>query len=127
MAGSIQSRKKALSLIEVCIATGILVILLAAILNSVNQGYRYLRKTRLQTVASFLAQEAMELKFSWNTATNDTLNTVTSFPDFQREVIVSNAPWYVGRLRKIQVNVNWQENGATKTLTLQAYKAKESP
>jgi type II secretory pathway pseudopilin PulG len=118
----IPQRKAGLSLVEVCVAIGILVIMLSAVISSMSQGYRYLRKTRLQTVAQFLAQEAMELKFTWALAANDTLANVTGFPGFQREVIVTNPALTHAQLKKITVNVVWQEHGANKTFTLQSYK-----
>jgi len=63
---SIEDMKKALSLIEVCISIAIITIILASIVNIYTQGYRNLRKSRVNTAVYNLARQVMEQYLDWD-------------------------------------------------------------
>jgi Tfp pilus assembly protein PilV len=120
-----------LSLIEVCIAIVVLAVILTSLSSVFNQGYRFLRKTRLSQTACFLAQEKME-QLLHNNATFDYLATINGtenplpapFQNFWRTVNVTS-PAAAGTnatvnasLALINVKVYWQGQRGQQNFTL---------
>jgi len=81
-----------LSLIEVCLAIAILAIIFTNLSFIFDQGYMFLRKTRLSRQAFFLAEEKMEELLHENTVnspTNEAKARLDSpFEAFQRSVSI---------------------------------------
>lgn len=59
--------KKGLSLIEVCISIAIVAIVLASMVGIFSQGYKYLRKSRVNTAVYNLANQLIEQYSNWAT------------------------------------------------------------
>lgn len=118
--------KKGFSLIEICIAIALLAIILGFMLKIFSQGYRYVRKSKLQTVACFLAQEKTEENSVWpppdgtGTHTED-YGSIADFPDFKRVVVIADDPiptLPAGSLKQLDVTVYWQGERGQRSLTL---------
>jgi len=129
--GIISYEKKAFRLIEICISIVIVLIILASMLRIFSQGYWYLRKSRMQTIACFLAQEKMEENSVWpppdgtGTHTEDYGN-IADFPDFKRVVVITDNPISTlpsGSLKQLEVTVYWQGQKEEQSLTLESLKA----
>jgi len=114
-----QPEKKGLSLIEVVPAIAILMAILLSMTGIFSQGYRYLRKSRMQTVACALAQEKVEAQSVWPpSSSNEAYGTITGFLNFRRVCAVANDPTYPTSLRSITVTVFWQGEKGEQSLTL---------
>jgi prepilin-type N-terminal cleavage/methylation domain-containing protein len=123
-----------LSLIEVCVAIAILAIILVSLSGIFNQGYRFLRKTRMNYFACFLAQEQMEnlthqYIFPLLDADRGCFNrTVTSLggpsQNFTRQVNISypatvgSVPAVRANLAEINVTVSWRGQTGVQNFTL---------
>jgi prepilin-type N-terminal cleavage/methylation domain-containing protein len=57
-------KKRGLSLVESIVATAILAIILVSVFAIFQQGYVYMRKTRMATTAYFLAQSKLEESYN---------------------------------------------------------------
>jgi len=123
-------RINGLSLIEVCLATVILAIILASLSSVFTQGYRFLRKTRMSHLACFLAQEQMEKlldnsTFSYLGSINGSQSLTAPYQDFNGTVNITFPVSGVGSnatvdsyLARINVTVSWQGQKGIQNLTL---------
>jgi prepilin-type N-terminal cleavage/methylation domain-containing protein len=115
-----------LSLIEVCVAIAILAIILTSLSGIFNQGYRFLRKTRMTHLACLLAQEQMERLMHDNIFPFlGSLNrTVSLGDDFRGQVNVTSPasepsdPAIQAFLAEIKVMVFWQGQSSEQNFTL---------
>ncbi|OQX54089.1 MAG: hypothetical protein B5M48_01655 [Candidatus Omnitrophica bacterium 4484_213] len=135
--------KKALGLIEVCISIAIITIILASIVNIYTQGYRNLRKSRVNTAVYNLAKGFMEDYSDWSTlisltgsdppasgtytdnpTVSDpfdpiTLNNITYTPTLD----ITDGPTNPNLLKQLNVSISWVEGGITKTFVVTTLKA----
>ncbi|MDD5729547.1 MAG: hypothetical protein PHN57_00250 [Candidatus Omnitrophica bacterium] len=116
------SRRKGLSLVEVCLAMAILVTIVAVMAHSINEGYSYLRKTRLLTIGQFLAQEAMEENCTWP-AVAAARAAVPGFSGFDRQITVVTPALGYNDLAQVQVSVYWQGDKGEQSFVLKTYVA----
>lgn len=131
--------KKALSLIEVCIAIVIVSIVLVSMVGIFSQGYRYLRKSRTRTGAYNLAKGIMEQYSDW--ATLDKLNSISCTEDgivanntynstnqpacsqyvfnnitlnnnitYTPQLNITDGPSFPTELKQLNVTINWTES-----------------
>ena len=118
-----------LSLIEVCVAIAILAIILVSLSGIFNQGYRFLRKTRMNNLACFLAQQQIEnltheYIFADIDSFNGTMNLSDSIHNFTGQVNISypvseSAHSEVNaNLSQINVTVSWQGQSGVQNFTL---------
>jgi prepilin-type N-terminal cleavage/methylation domain-containing protein len=122
-----------LSLIEVCIAIAILAIVLVSLSGIFNQGYRFLRKARMNHLACLLAQEQMEnltneYIFTDLNANIDYFNQTEvlsgPFQGFNRTVNVTywasegSDPLVREDLAQINVTVSWQGQSGVQNYNL---------
>jgi len=128
-----------LSLIEVCLAIAILAIIFTNLSFIFDQGYLFLRKTRLSRQAFLLAEERMEELLHENTV--DSPNTYNEtkglkpydppFEAFKREVIINKTATSVlgcggpgvaagceGRLAEVNVTIYWNGTSGEQSFSL---------
>jgi prepilin-type N-terminal cleavage/methylation domain-containing protein len=122
---------RGLSLVEVCIAIAILAILLSSLSGIFNQGYRFLRKTRMTHLACFLAQQEMEkLMHNYTVeilknggSLNSSANLNPPFENFMGQVNITY-PSSEGNssiqpyLAQINVTVSWPGQSGVQNFTL---------
>ncbi|MCX5708735.1 MAG: prepilin-type N-terminal cleavage/methylation domain-containing protein [Candidatus Omnitrophica bacterium] len=116
---------RGLSLIEVCVAIAIMAIILVSLSGIFNQGYRFLRKTRMNHLACLLAQEQMEnLTHEYIFPSPGSFNNVENLGDFTRQVILicpaaqGSDPAVNATLAEISVTVSWQGQSGVQSFTL---------
>ena len=118
-----------LSLIEVCVAIAIVAIILTSLSGIFNQGYRFLRKTRMNHLACLLAQKQIENLtheniFSHLGSLNGTGTLGAPFQDFSGQVNVTcpasepSDPAVRAYLAEINVTVSWQGQSGVQNFTL---------
>lgn len=114
-------QRKGLSIIEVFVAIAISGILIVFIMDISGQADANLRRTRMKIIAYCLAQEKMEEKSDWASAstgtTTENYGTISGFSDFRRICTVTNDPTNEGilGLRGINVTVYWFGRGNIET------------
>jgi prepilin-type N-terminal cleavage/methylation domain-containing protein len=130
-----KTRQKGLNLIEVAISLAIFAVIIVSILNIFSQGYRYLRKNRMDFIACFLAQEKMEgllnASYVFSNPANMSKAAVSNFTDFQIGVNFTSPPQgfsspYYDNLAQINVTVYWQGQTGEQNFTLATYLANVS-
>lgn len=123
-----------LSLIEVCLAIAILAVIFANLSFIFNQGYLFLRKTRLSRQAFFLAEERMEYLLIANAVNDpDSFNVTPKqpvgapFEAFQYEVSIKNDTSAVlsctgggcgGKLAEVNVTIYWNGTSGEQNFSL---------
>jgi prepilin-type N-terminal cleavage/methylation domain-containing protein len=120
-----------LSLIEVCIAIAILAVMLTSFSGIFNQGYRFLRKARMNNLACLLAQEQMEKllhnsSFSYLGSINGATQPLSApYQDFSGQVNITYPATGEGssssvdaNLTRITVTIYWQGQSGQQNLTL---------
>jgi len=129
--------KKALSLIEVCVAIVIVAIVLASMLGVFSKGYWHLRKTRTRTVAYNLARGITEQYSNWTALVTiagspPAIGTYTNPPDpvilnnvtYTPSLAISNGPGPdPNRLKRLNITISWVEDGVAKNFTVTTLKA----
>lgn len=127
-----REKKRGLSLVETCVAITIVMIILGSLVMIFSQGYRFLRKARMEVYACFLAQEKMEelstagdaALFSNPDSHDESKAAMASpFAQFQREVNVICPYLGYNDLAHIIVTVYWQGQKAEKSLRYETLKA----
>jgi Tfp pilus assembly protein PilV len=122
-----KDNRKGLNLIEVVIATFLYLIIMVSLLNVFNQGYRFLRKSRMAQTAYFLAQEKMEEVLTGSVfpgpgSHNETRANVTNFTDLQRQVNFTCPPAWLNSsysgLAAVNVTVYWQGQQGEQSFSL---------
>jgi prepilin-type N-terminal cleavage/methylation domain-containing protein len=120
---------RGLSLIEVCVAIAILAIILVSLSGIFNQGYRFLRKTRMNHLACLLAQDQMEnlmneYIFADISSFNGNATLSAPFQDFNGQVNISY-PASGGsnsdvnaNLSRVNVTISWQGQSGVQNFTL---------
>ncbi len=132
-----QESRRALSLIEVCISTVIIAIIIAATLGIFSGGYRYLRKSRTRVAAYSLAREVMEEYSDW--ATLPAIGTYTNPPDpvilnnvtYTPTLVIGDGPCPPAMpgcppnnlLKRLNITISWFEDGVAKNFTVTTLKA----
>lgn len=127
---------KGLSLIEVCLAIAIVAIIFTHLSFIFDQGYSFLRKTRLSRLAFFLAEEEMERLLDsravddpddgWNITTKTAFDP--PFAAFQRQISIDKTASSVatacggtgcgGRLAEVNVTVYWNGTSGEQSFSL---------
>jgi prepilin-type N-terminal cleavage/methylation domain-containing protein len=121
-------RKKGLSLIESIIATAILAIILVSVFAIFQQGYAYMRKTRMSTTAYFLAQSKLEEFYDSSFIFEPSGQVRTdfgeaSFPppydNYNWSATFTNHPGYTDpELAEVNVTVYWQGRTGQRSVSL---------
>ncbi len=145
-----QESRRALSLIEVCVAIVIVSLVLVSMLGIFGKGYQYLRKTRTRTGAYNLAKGIMEQYSNWTTldaldgvsdstvtspatytdpapSTPDPSNPFDSIPlnnvTYTPQLIISDVPIDPTRLKQINLTISWTEGAVNRNVTIYTLKA----
>jgi prepilin-type N-terminal cleavage/methylation domain-containing protein len=121
-----EKSSQGLSLIEVCVAIAIVAIILTSLSGMFNQGYRFMRKTRLSQMACLLAQEKMEqLMHEYIFASINSYNASEPLPlNFTRQVKVTypasegSAPGVNATMAQVNVTVSWPGQLGVQNFTL---------
>ena len=125
-----------LSLIEVCISIVLVLIILVSMVRIFSQGYRYLRKSKVNTVAHNLARQFTEDYSNWDTlddldcvSGDGVINTVPGSPysssnppacgagsfvpitlnnvTYTPTLTIADGPSYPTELKQIDVTILW--------------------
>lgn len=118
-----------LSLIEVCLAIAILAVIFISLSGIFNQGYRFLRKTKLRNMACFLAQEKMEVFLHNSTFllgnNSSVMNLSAPYQDFRGEINITSPasgegsmPGVDATLARINVTIYWNGTSGEQNFSL---------
>jgi prepilin-type N-terminal cleavage/methylation domain-containing protein len=110
--------KKGFSLLELLLATVLLSIGLVGLVNVFSIGLTESSQAKYFSVAKNLAEEKLEeirnLSYG-NILDQPTRESVSGFPDFERQVHVSNAQ---DNLKNIQIDVFWQDKAGEVSISV---------